>query len=62
MDGGFGTSAYTDPVEGVIGILFTHRMMDSPEPPKVLTDFWTMAYGAMEYMRDGFTRGTAPEA
>jgi CubicO group peptidase (beta-lactamase class C family) len=46
-DGGFGTSAYTDPVNGMIGILFTQRMMDSPEPPKVFTDFWTLAYGAM---------------
>jgi CubicO group peptidase (beta-lactamase class C family) len=47
-DGGFGTSAYTDPAEGMIGILFTQRMMESPEPPKVFTDFWTLAYGAME--------------
>jgi CubicO group peptidase (beta-lactamase class C family) len=46
--GGFGTTAYTDPTEGMIGILFTQRMMDSPEPPKVFTDFWTLAYGAME--------------
>jgi len=46
--GGFGTSAYTDPTEDVIGIVFTQRMMDSPEPPKVFTDFWTLAYGAME--------------
>jgi CubicO group peptidase (beta-lactamase class C family) len=46
--GGFGTSAYTDPTEGMIGILFTQRMMDSPESPKVFTDFWTLAYGAME--------------
>ena len=46
--GGLGTSAYTDPAEGMIGILFTQRMMDSPEPPKVFTDFWTLAYGAME--------------
>ncbi len=46
-DGGLGTSAYTDPVEGMIGILFTQRMMDSPEPPKIFTDFWTLAYGAM---------------
>ena len=46
--GGFGTTAYIDPTEGLIGILFTQRMMDSPEPPKVFTDFWTMAYGAME--------------
>ena len=46
--GGFGTTAYTDPAEGMIGIVFTQRMMDSPEPPKVFTDFWTLAYGAME--------------
>ena len=46
--GGFGTTAYTDPAEGMIGILFTQRMMDSPEPPKVFADFWTLAYGAME--------------
>lgn len=46
--GGFGTTAYTDPAEGMIGILFTQRMMDSPEPPKVFTDFWILAYGAME--------------
>lgn len=46
--GGFGTTAYTDPQEGVIGILFTQRMMDSPEPPKVFTGFCTLAYEAME--------------
>ncbi len=46
--GGFGTPAYTDPREGMIGILFTQRMTDSPEPPKVFDDFWTLAYGAME--------------
>jgi len=47
-DGGLGTSAYTDPGESMIGILFTQRMMQSPEPPRVFTDFWTLAYGAME--------------
>jgi CubicO group peptidase (beta-lactamase class C family) len=47
-DGGCGTSACTDPAEGMIGILFTQRMMESPEPPPVFTDFWTLAYGAME--------------
>jgi CubicO group peptidase (beta-lactamase class C family) len=46
--GGLGTTAYTDPAETLIGILFTQRMMDSPEPPKVFTDFWTLAYGATE--------------
>ena len=34
--GGTGTTAYIDPAEGMIGILFTQRMMDSPEPPKIL--------------------------
>jgi CubicO group peptidase (beta-lactamase class C family) len=46
--GGFGTTAYTDPVQGVIGILFTQRMMDSPQPPRVFTDFWTLAYAAVD--------------
>lgn len=47
-DGGTGTSAYVDPAEGMIGILLTQRLMDSPEPPRVFTDFWTQAYSAME--------------
>ncbi|HET7565823.1 MAG TPA: serine hydrolase domain-containing protein [Gemmatimonadaceae bacterium] len=46
--GGFGTTAYIDSAEGMIGILFTQRMMDSPQPPKVMSDFWTLAYGALE--------------
>ena len=46
-DGGYGISAYTDPVEGIIGLLFTQRLVDSPEPPRVYTDFWTLAYGAL---------------
>jgi CubicO group peptidase (beta-lactamase class C family) len=46
--GGYGTTAYIDPREEMIGILFTQRMMDSPEPPKVFSDFWTLAYAAME--------------
>lgn len=36
---------------GAIGILFTQRMKDSPEPPRIFTDFWTLAYGAMEWTR-----------
>jgi CubicO group peptidase (beta-lactamase class C family) len=47
-DGGSGTSAYTDPSQDMIGILLTQRMLDSPEPPRVFTDFWTTAYAAME--------------
>ncbi|WP_341675491.1 serine hydrolase domain-containing protein [Niveibacterium sp. SC-1] len=46
--GGLGTTAYTDPARQMIGILFTQRMMDSPEPPRFFSDFWTLAYAAME--------------
>jgi CubicO group peptidase (beta-lactamase class C family) len=45
--GGFGTTAYIDPANALIGILFTQRMMESPEPPRVFTDFWTLAYSAI---------------
>jgi CubicO group peptidase (beta-lactamase class C family) len=47
-DGGFGTSAYSDPKNDFIGILLTQRMMDSPEPPAVFKDFWTHAYRSLE--------------
>jgi CubicO group peptidase (beta-lactamase class C family) len=46
--GGLGTTAYIDPAEKTIGILFTQRLMMSPEPPPVFSDFWTLAYAAME--------------
>jgi hypothetical protein len=36
------------PAKGVIGILLTQRLMDSPQPPRVFTDFWTCAYAAVE--------------
>jgi CubicO group peptidase (beta-lactamase class C family) len=47
-DGGFGTSAYSDPKNDFIGILMTQRSMDSPEPPAVFKDFWTHAYRSLE--------------
>jgi CubicO group peptidase (beta-lactamase class C family) len=47
-DGGFGTSAYSDPANDFIGILLTQRLMDSPEPPPVYDDFWSHAYRALE--------------
>src|SRR5487761_1752512 len=43
-DGGFGTSAYSDPMNDFIGILLTQRLMDSPQPPAVFNDFWLGAY------------------
>jgi CubicO group peptidase (beta-lactamase class C family) len=47
-DGGFGTSAYSDPTNDFVGILFTQRLMDSPEPPAVFNDFWAHAYHSIE--------------
>ncbi|SDN85651.1 serine hydrolase [Afipia sp. GAS231] len=46
-DGGYGTSWYSDPSEGLTGILLTQRMMDSP-PPRAMADFWTLAYQAID--------------
>ncbi|MFC6488881.1 serine hydrolase domain-containing protein [Nitratireductor sp. GCM10026969] len=46
-NGGYGTTAYTDPESGLVGILFTQRLMDSPEPPKTYVDFWNHAYKAI---------------
>jgi CubicO group peptidase (beta-lactamase class C family) len=40
-DGGYGTSWYSDPSAQLTGILLTQRVMDSPTPPAVFTDFWT---------------------
>ena len=47
-DGGLGTSAYSDPQEDLVGILMTQRLMDSPEPPHVVLDFWTSVYQAID--------------
>jgi CubicO group peptidase (beta-lactamase class C family) len=46
-DGGYGTSAYMDPNQDLIGILMTQRVWDEPRAPAVLTDFWTRAYAAV---------------
>jgi CubicO group peptidase (beta-lactamase class C family) len=47
-DGGYGSSAHLDPAEDVAGILMTTRMMESPQPPRVFSDFWTSAYQAID--------------
>jgi CubicO group peptidase (beta-lactamase class C family) len=47
-NGGFGTSAYSDPTNDFAGILFTQRMMDSPEDPAVFNDFWAHVYRSLE--------------
>jgi hypothetical protein len=40
--------AAVDPQEDLIGILLTQRHMDSPEPPPVFSDFWTLAHAAID--------------
>jgi CubicO group peptidase (beta-lactamase class C family) len=47
-DGGWGTSWYVDPKEELIGILMTQRVWDATGIPKVLLDFWTSVYQAIE--------------
>jgi CubicO group peptidase (beta-lactamase class C family) len=46
-EGGTGTSWRTDLTVGLTGILLTQRAMTSPEPPEIVTDFWTAAYAAI---------------
>lgn len=46
--GGTGTAWYSDPVTGLTGVLFTQRAMTSPQPPEVFTDFWRLAYAALD--------------
>ena len=45
--GGYGTSAYIDPAEDLVGILMTQRLMDSPASPAHYADFWTATYAAI---------------
>jgi CubicO group peptidase (beta-lactamase class C family) len=47
-DGGLGTSAYTDPAEGLVGILMTQVAWNSPSGPLIWNDFWTSAYAAID--------------
>jgi CubicO group peptidase (beta-lactamase class C family) len=47
-DGGLGTSLYCDPREELIGILMTQSAWMSPVPPAVRSDFWTLAYQAID--------------
>ena len=46
-NGGAGTTWRSDPSTGLTGILFTQRVMTSPQPPQLFTDFWEAAYGAL---------------
>jgi CubicO group peptidase (beta-lactamase class C family) len=47
-DGGFGTSWFNDPREGITAILLTQASWTSPAPPKFCLDFWTRTYAALD--------------
>jgi CubicO group peptidase (beta-lactamase class C family) len=47
-DGGAGTSTYADPVNGLTGILLTQVGMSVPDPARLINDFWTTLYQAIE--------------
>jgi len=47
-DGGYGTTWYCDPREGMVSILMTQAMWTSPAPPDVCQDFRTLAYRALD--------------
>jgi len=47
-EGGTGTTWRTDATAGLTGILLTQRMVTSPEPTEIVTDFWTAAYAAID--------------
>lgn len=46
-DGGFGTSWFNDPATGLIAILLTQRVFDSPDPPAAHKAFWQDAVAAV---------------
>lgn len=48
-DGGYGTSAYCDPALDFVGILMTQQLMQNPSPTATYTDFWKLAYAAVEH-------------
>ncbi len=46
--GGLGTSWQNDPEERLIGVMLTQAAFTSPEAPRVMEDFWTCAYAALD--------------
>ncbi|WP_061292899.1 serine hydrolase domain-containing protein [Herbidospora cretacea] len=47
-DGGSGASAYADPVNGLTGVLLTQVGMSVPDPARLIHDFWTTVYQAID--------------
>lgn len=46
--GGWGTTGYADPEEGLAGVLLTQLGLDSPHSPRLFSDFWVSVYQAIE--------------
>lgn len=47
-DGGSGTSTYADPDKQLIGFLLTQVGMSTPDSARLINDFWTTVYQAIE--------------
>ncbi|AFC29145.1 beta-lactamase [Paenibacillus mucilaginosus 3016] len=47
-DGGSGTSTYADPDNQLVGILLTQVGMSTPDSARLIHDFWTTVYQAIE--------------
>ncbi|MEV4460210.1 serine hydrolase domain-containing protein [Microbispora sp. NPDC049633] len=47
-DGGSGTAAYADPAEGLTGILLTQVGASTPDSMRLVHDFWTTLYQAID--------------
>ncbi|MEU5404196.1 serine hydrolase domain-containing protein [Streptomyces sp. NPDC005963] len=47
-DGGAGTSTYADPDNGLVGLLLTQTGMSTPDSARVIHDFWTTLYQAID--------------
>ncbi|WP_030674362.1 serine hydrolase domain-containing protein [Streptomyces sp. NRRL B-1347] len=47
-DGGTGTTAYADPDKQLVGILLTQTGMSTADSPRLIHDFWTTLYQAID--------------
>jgi len=48
-DGGTGTSTYADPHNRLTGTLLTQVGMSTPDSARLIHDFWTTVYQAIDY-------------
>lgn len=47
-DGGTGTSSYADPENHLTGVILTQVGMSVPDPARLIHDFWTTTYQALD--------------